>query len=59
MENKKVRQVLLWVPTSEGDIRKWYSRPNVLEIICTHVWKWKVRLIETILEMLAEGNKGE
>jgi hypothetical protein len=46
MDNKKVKQALPGGggPTSSGrgeDIRKGYKRVNMVEILCTHVWKWK------------------
>jgi hypothetical protein len=44
MENKKVKQVLSWVAGISGrgeDIRKGYKRVNMVEILGTHVYKWK------------------
>jgi hypothetical protein len=41
--NKKAKQVLFGglVPVGEGRIRKRYRRVNMVEILCTHVCKWK------------------
>jgi hypothetical protein len=30
-----------WYQWEEEDIRKGCSKSNMVEILCTHVWKWK------------------
>jgi hypothetical protein len=38
-------------------IRKGSRRVNVVEIPCTHVWKWKMRPVETIPGMGVGGRE--
>jgi hypothetical protein len=57
MEDKKVKQPCLRVRRREI-IRKWCKRVNMAEILCTHVWKWKMGPVETILRIGGEQNDG-
>jgi hypothetical protein len=38
------------IDTSVGreNIKKSHWMVNIVDILCTHVWKWKMRLFETI-----------
>jgi hypothetical protein len=39
--------------------REGYRRMNMVQILCTHVCKWKMIPVETIPGMGEEGDKGE
>jgi hypothetical protein len=42
MENRKAKQILGVSISGKGeDIRRGYRRVNVVEMLCTHVCKWK------------------
>jgi hypothetical protein len=38
---------------------KGYRMVNIMQILCTHVCKWKIRYVETIPEMGGEEDEGE
>jgi hypothetical protein len=42
-ENRKIKQVLsgCWYQWEGENIRKGCRRMNLVEILCSHVWKWK------------------
>jgi hypothetical protein len=46
-----------WYQWEGGDKKKEYRRVNVVEILCTHVFKWKNETVETIPGMRGEGIK--
>jgi hypothetical protein len=44
--NRRIEQVLPWVRGGWYQLRgeemgKGYGRVNIVQILCTHVWKWK------------------
>jgi hypothetical protein len=43
MENRKVKQALSgdWYQGEEGGDKERYRKVNMVEILYTHVWKWK------------------
>jgi hypothetical protein len=48
-----------WYQWEGKNIRKQCSRVHVVEILCTHVCKWKMRPVETIPGMGGREDKGE
>jgi hypothetical protein len=53
MENRKIKQVLSGVGTSGGvgqDIKKGYRWVNIVEILCSHVCKWKNKICQNFQE---------
>jgi hypothetical protein len=38
-------------------VRKLERRLKVVELLCTHIWKWKLRPAKTIIEMGEERRK--
>jgi hypothetical protein len=53
MENRKAEQTCLrgWYQWEGEDTRKGCRRVNMVEILCTHISKWKMKPAETILGM--------
>jgi hypothetical protein len=57
MENRRAEQVLtgVWYQLEWEDVGRGCRRVNMMQILCTHACKWKMRLVETILGMGEEG----
>jgi hypothetical protein len=54
LENRKVEQVLSGgIGTSGREVKvgKWCRKVNMVKILCTHVFKWKMIPVETIPRM--------
>jgi hypothetical protein len=41
------------------EVRKGHGTVNIVQILCTHVCKWKMMPVETVPGMGEGGNKGE
>jgi hypothetical protein len=57
MENRKAKLILSgdWYEWEGEDIMKGCRRVNMVEIVCAHVCKGKMKPVETIAGMGAEG----
>jgi hypothetical protein len=55
-ENRRAEQVLFWRGEKVG---KGCERMNIVQILCTHLCKWKMMPVETIPGMGRGGNKGD
>jgi hypothetical protein len=42
-----------------GGGRKGYKRVNMVELLCSQVWNWKMRPVKTILVMVGGGDKAK
>jgi hypothetical protein len=61
LESGRAEQVLPeGIGTGEGgEVGKWWRRMNIMQILCTHICKWRNRIpIETIPGMVG-GADGE
>jgi hypothetical protein len=47
-----------WYQWEGVDLRKVWKRLNVVEILCTHVWKWPVETISGMGEGVIKENDG-
>jgi hypothetical protein len=45
--------------SEEVRIQEGYRKVNMVEILCTDVWKWKMRPVETIPGMEGREDEGE
>jgi hypothetical protein len=43
----------------EEEVGKGHERVNIVQILCTHVCKWKNDTVESIPEIGEGGDKGE